>query len=449
MAEHPNLLFVFSDQWRGQATGYAGDSNAITPNLDRLSSESVVFSNAVSGCPVCSPYRASLVTGQYPHTHGVVLNDVYLQHRAVSIADAFNGSGYNTGWIGKWHLDGHGRTRFTPPERRQGFRFWRAVECTHDYNNSIYYGDSEGPMYWEGYDAFAQTREAQRYIKEYSDKKPFALFLSWGPPHAPYETAPEEYRRMFSPESIKLRPNVPVDSEQEARKSIAGYYAHIAALDAAMGQLLKTLKESGREDDTVVIFTSDHGDMHGSQGQVKKQKPWEESLLVPFLLRYPPVFGRKHRIFSTPFNATNIMPTLLSLCGVEIPETVEGKDFAGALRGETPPPEDTAVVSCYIPFGQWPRSLGGRECRGIRTERYTYVRDLNGPWLLYDNQKDPYQTSNLCNKPEYSELQAKMESILKRRLLETNDEFLPSRRYIEKWGYTVDENETVPYWLKE
>ncbi|HPC28914.1 MAG TPA: sulfatase-like hydrolase/transferase, partial [bacterium] len=137
MANHPNVVFVFADQMRAQATGFAGDPNAITPNLDALSLKSIVFTNSVAGCPVCSPYRASLITGQYPHTHGVFLNDVYLQHKAVSIADAFNDAEYQTAWIGKWHIDGHGRTRFTPPERRQGFKFWRAVECTHDYNHSV------------------------------------------------------------------------------------------------------------------------------------------------------------------------------------------------------------------------------------------------------------------------------------------------------------------------
>ena len=447
MASHPNLVFVFADQMRAQATGFSGDPNAITPNLDKLSGQSIVFTNAVAGCPVCSPYRASLITGQYPHTHGVFLNDLYLQHKAVSIADAFNQAGYSTGWIGKWHLDGHGRTKFTPPERRQSFKFWRAVECTHDYNHSVYYADSDEKLYWDGYDAIAQAHEAKRFIEKYQDTKPFALFVSWGPPHDPYETAPEEFRRLFNPDRLILRKNVPSSVEERARDWLSGYYAHISALDHALGIILDAIERAGIEEETIFIFTSDHGDMLGSQGQFFKQRPWDESILVPFLLRYPGLFGRKKRIFSVPFNVVHIMPTILSLCEIKIPETVEGRDFSKAIMGVEPPPEREAIISCYCPFGQWIKKNGGKEYRGIRTERYTYVRDPGGPWLLYDNEKDIYQLENLCNNPEYSKLQKELDSLLNSKLKQTKDEFLPGEKYIEKWGYQVDENLTVPYWI--
>lgn len=445
MSNRPNVVFVFADQMRAQATSYAGDPNAITPNFDKLSRESIVFTNAVAGCPVCSPYRASLITGQYPHTHGVFLNDLYLPHKSVSIADAFNGAGYYTGWIGKWHIDGHGRTRFTPPERRQGFKFWKAVECTHDYNHSVYYVDDDEKLYWDGYDAIAQAQEAKRFIENH--KQPFALFVSWGPPHDPYDTAPDKFRKLFDPEKLILRKNVPPEAEKIARKWLAGYYSHITALDYAMGIILDAIRNAGIEDETIVIFTSDHGDMLGSQGQFHKQKPWDESILVPFLLRYPKLFGRKRKVFSVVFNAPHIMPTLLGLCDIKIPDTVEGKDFSKVLLGKEPPPEKEAIISCYCPFGQWPRQKGGKEFRGIRTERYTYVRDLYGPWLLYDNEKDPYQLNNLCNKSDYNKLQSELDALLIKKLEETKDEFKPGEYYIEKWGYNVDENLTVPYWL--
>ena len=189
----PNIVFVFGDQWRAQATGYAGNPIVQTPNLDRLAQESINFYQAVSGCPVCSPYRASLLTGQVPLTHGVFVNDVYLGPNAPSIAQTFADNGYDTAYIGKWHVDGHGRSNPIPPERRQGFDYWQVLECTHNYNQSAYYaGDSDEKRTWEGYDAIAQTRDAQRYIREHDRDRPFLLMLSWGPPHAPYGTAPEE-----------------------------------------------------------------------------------------------------------------------------------------------------------------------------------------------------------------------------------------------------------------
>ncbi|MHB8903241.1 MAG: sulfatase-like hydrolase/transferase, partial [Thermoguttaceae bacterium] len=111
----PNVVFLLADQWRAQATGYAGDPNLETPRLDGLAGQGVNFVNAVSACPVCCPYRGSLMTGQYPLSHGVFLNDVPLSGEAVSLAEAFNGAGYHTGYIGKWHLDGHGRSSYIPP----------------------------------------------------------------------------------------------------------------------------------------------------------------------------------------------------------------------------------------------------------------------------------------------------------------------------------------------
>ena len=223
------MILVFGDQWRGQAMGYAGDPNVHTPNIDRLAGESINFTHAVSGCPVCSPARASLLTGQYPLTHGVFVNDVCLSGRAVSMAQAFGGAGYDTAYIGKWHIDGHGRSNYIPLQRRQGFGdHWQVLECTHDYNQSHYYaGGSDERLIWEGYDAFAQTAQAQDYIRGRGDaEQPFLLVLSWGPPHAPYDTAPREYVEPYRAGDIELRPNVPESHAARAREWLAGYYAH-------------------------------------------------------------------------------------------------------------------------------------------------------------------------------------------------------------------------------
>jgi len=394
---------------------------------------------------VCSPYRASLLTGQYPLTHGVFLNDVRLNTNAVSIAQAYNEAGYETAYIGKWHLDGNHRSAFIPREKRQGFQFWKAMGCTHNYNNSLYYGDEDIKLKWDGYDAIAQTRETQRYLREHADDKSFALFLSWGPPHAPYHTAPQKYRDLFKAEQLQLRPNVPRHLQERAIKTLAGYYAHIAVLDDCIGEILRTLKELGLDEDTIVVFTSDHGDMLFSQDEQKKQRPWDESILVPFLLRYPAALGREGRTIDMPINTPDIMPTLLGLSCIQIPDTVEGTDLSDVVRGTKQSEDNAALISCPSPFGQWKRANGGREYRGLRTKRYTYVRDLKGPWLLYDNQQDPYQLNNLCNKSEFSELQKRLEGILSEKLKETNDEFLSGAEYIKKWGYVVDESGTVPY----
>ena len=337
----PNVVLVFADQWRAQAAGYAGDPNVRTPALDRLAARSVRFTTAVSNCPVCAPYRASLLTGRYPLTHGVFLNDVCLSADAVSLAQAFKGAGYRTAYVGKWHLDGHGRSAFIPPDRRQGFDFWRVLECTHDYNKSAYYGDENSKSFWQGYDAAAQTREAQGYLRAAAGKGPFLLVLSWGPPHNPYETAPQKYREMYRPEKLTLRPNVPPDRAGAARRDLAGYYAHCSALDDCVARLRETLRDWGLDENTIFVFTSDHGDMLGSQGMQRKQCPYDESILVPLLVHWPRLTREGHAV-AAPIGAPDIMPTLLGLAGIEIPKTVEGTDFSGRLRGGPAPADGPA-----------------------------------------------------------------------------------------------------------
>ena len=446
--QHPNLIFVFADQWRAQAAGYAGDPNAHTPNLDRFAPQAVNAVNSVSCCPVCSPWRASLITGQYPLTHGIFVNDQPLLGGPVrrslggggfvSFADALNDAGYDTAYIGKWHLHSGGRSAFIPPEHRLGFRFWRVLECTHEYNASAYYaGNRKEKLLWNGYDAEAQTLEACRYIREERVVgKAFALFLSWGPPHDPYQTAPERFRKLFTPEALKLRPNVPKEAEARARRDLAGYYAHTAALDECFGTLLDQIRTSGIEEDTLVVFTSDHGDMLGSQGAWKKQHPYDESVCVPFLIRGP---GLSPRRVTTPLNAPDIMPTLLSLCGVEIPDGVQGEDLSAALKVGKSEADRSALLALYMPFHEL-RKPQGREYRGLRTERYTYIRDLAGPWLFFDNRDDPHQMRNLALDPACSAMIRKLDDELTRKLKSLGDEFLRGEEYFRRYHIRLNKD---------
>lgn len=447
----PNILYIFSDQWRFCDHGYAGNEEVITPHIDRMASQSVNFTHAVSGIPVCCPHRASLITGKYPLTHGLYLNDLSLSTDHRSVAHCLNDEGYETGWIGKWHIDGQGRESFTPPERRQGFKYWRTLECTHNYNHSPYYGDTPEMKYWKGYDVIAQTEDAQRYIEQRAtaqDGAPFALFLSWGPPHAPYHTAPEIYKKLYANKELTLRPNVPEEEREEALNDYRGYYAHMTAIDDCFGQLMKTLDKTGLAENTIVVYTSDHGDMMHSRGAMKKQQPWDESLRVPFLVRWPAQLNNASRQISMPLDTPDIMPTLLGLVGAQIPSEVEGRDRSAVILGKEQPDADhAALITCPSPFGQWNRGKGGKEYRGVRTTRYTYCRDLKGPWLLYDNEVDPYQMNNLVGDPGYAEVQARLEARLNELLLKTRDAFLPGPELIKRSGYVVDKGGTVDYKL--
>ncbi|MBB6048976.1 sulfatase family protein [Armatimonas rosea] len=438
-----NVVFVFSDQWRWCDHGYTGNKEVATPHLDALARESVHFTHAIATMPVCSPWRASFLTGQYPLTHGLFLNDLRLNHKATSLAEAFGQAGYDTAWIGKWHLDGTGRSQRIPKERRQGFDHWRVLECTHNYLHSEYFaGDETQKRTWPGYDAYAQTDEALAYLQSRPKDKPFLLCLSFGPPHDPYRMCPEELLKTYDAKTLSLRPNVPDASRADAQKTYAGYYAHIAALDQCVGKLLAALKASGQLENTVFVYTSDHGDMLHSHGMLKKQKPWDESIRVPLLIRLP---GGKARTIEGPIGTPDLMPTLLGLCGLPVPATVEGRNLAAVVQGKRTWDDDAALILCAVPFGEWLRRNGGREYRGIRTVRYTYVRDLSGPWLLYDNREDPYQLTNRANDPALKGVQAELEKKLAARLKETGDDFASADTLIARCGYKTDANGTVDY----
>jgi arylsulfatase A-like enzyme len=448
----PNVLLLLTDEWRAQATGYNGDTNVQAPVLDRLERESANFDTAVSSCPVCCPYRASLMTGQYSLTNGVFINDVELKPKGTTLGEAFARAGYHTGYIGKWHLYGspdgkYGRRlAYIPPEKRFGFQYWKACECTHDYNHSLYYEDDDKtPKYWPGYDADAQTADARGFIqRQAKSRDPFFLMLSLGPPHFPLGTAPERFRALYANRDISLRPNVPENLRETAIRDLRGYYAHMAALNECFGQLLGTLESSGLADDTIVVFTSDHGDMMRSQGLTTKLYPWDESIRVPFLLRYPRKLGRKGRKIRTPLASPDIMPTLLEAAGVPVPDSVEGASHWKLAAGGAPPRGDTAAfIDLPAPITE-ARRHGFAEYRGLRSERYTYVRSIHGPWLLYDNQADPYQMHNLCGRGEHKELQADLDRALEARLRRLHDDFLPAREYLRRAGLEHYRETQVP-----
>jgi arylsulfatase A-like enzyme len=445
--EEPNIVFLFADQLRACGTGYGGDPNVRTPNLDALAKESVNFRNAVSVCPVCTPFRAALITGRFPTTTGMFLNDAYLPDRELCLAEVLKESGYDTAYIGKWHLDGHGRKGWIPPERRQGFEFWMAAECDHDYNQSHYYTGTVSDMQsWDGYDAFAQTKAAQQFINNHAKgPKPFVLFLSYGIPHFPHGTAPERFKSMYPPDQIRFRPNVPAEMQtKRVRTEAEGYYAHTTALDQCIGQLLKTLADAGLKENTILVFTSDHGEMMGSHGIAPrtKQVPWDEAAHVPFLLRYPKAQGKSGRVASTPLTTPDIMPTLLALAGVPIPRTLEGMDLSAVVREGRQHPEHAALYMGVAPFAG--REFN-KEYRALRTSRHTYVRSLEGPWLLFDDETDPFQMNNLAGQPEQAALGQELEKRLQMALKTIHDDFRPAAYYVEKFGYELAPHGSVSY----
>ncbi len=444
----PNVLLVFADQWTFWALGAAGNQEVRTPHLDALAAQGVYFPHAVSGSPVCTPARASLLTGLRPNAHGLFINDVPLNPDLPSMGKHFAQAGYDTGWIGKWHVDGHGRSSYIPPERRQGFETFEVLECTHDYNHSQYYiGDNEEPKIWPDYDAFSQTGAMQSWIRGRSAEKPFLGVLSWGPPHSPYQTAPEKYKAHFPEESLTLRGNVPGEYRERTLQELSGYYAHCEALDDCMGELMQTLEEEGFRENTIVVFTSDHGDMLQSQGMRDKQCPWDESLRIPMIMAGPGLQpGTQNDSF---IEFMDLWPTLAGLAGVPVTLPLHARDLSGEVISGKTPEDNTAFYASYVPFGNWvkfPLSNPlhfARESRGLRTAEWLYVEDLKGPWLLYDMKQDPLQLHNLADSPVHAALRQKLSGQLSERRVGYDDEFLSGEEYVKRWGYETDKDLTI------
>lgn len=417
IGRRPNVLIILLDQLRAQSLGCMGNPDVRTPNIDRLAAEGLLFRQTFANTPVCCPARANLITGRYAHKNGMVANDLRLRESEVTLAKQLRQAGYRTGFIGKWHLDGGKREPgYVPPgPRRQGFDFWAANECSHAHFNTKYFRDNDTPIPIKKFEAEAWTDIAIEFLRGTGDQ-PFFLVVSMGPPHDPY-SAPEAYMRMYDPQRLRMRPNWVEGVANAGRKEIAAYYAAITAVDDQVGRLLQTLKELDLAQDTVVLLTSDHGDMLGSQGQRLKRKPWEESVRVPGILRYPRK-APEGRSVDTILTHVDLAPTLLSLCGVKVPATMQGTDLSPLILRNKGKEPDSAFFQIFVPYegdgtaGPW---------RGVRTRRYMYARTEKEPWVLYDLDKDPYEQNNLARDPASAPVRAEMEKALTRWMKRTSD----------------------------
>ncbi|MBT3243806.1 MAG: sulfatase [Bacteroidetes bacterium] len=472
----PNLLFVFPDQMRASTLGFMEKEPVMTPHLDRFASEGLVLTNAVSNAPVCSPYRAMMMSGRYPISNGVVSNttsklaplDIQLRKDEVCWSDILKENGYSLGYIGKWHLDyphepyidcanNRGETKWNewcPPERRHGFDFWYSYD-TYDYHMKPLYWSTDAKREEFHYvDQWGPEHEADMALNylanengEYRDNdKPFALVVSMNPPHMPYNQLPDKYVRMYDDMDEQIQelinsPSVPDTSDRWGkyyRKHIKNQLAMVTGVDEQFGRILQGLKDFGYEKNTIVVFTSDHGDNLGKHGKISKTNPYEESFNIPFIIRWPDKIKPRHDsklLLSVP----DLYPSLLDLMGFskEIPDAVEGSSFANYFTGgdaELPTSQLYFIVrhnNLLNPeFGSLKQKLSFDE-RGIRTEQYTLMidRKANGPTDIYlwDRKADPYQMNNLAKeKPELVEKLYKKE--LLPWLIKTGDEWRWERK---------------------
>ena len=468
--EHPNIIYVFPDQYRNQAMEFWGQEGfrekvnfkadpVHTPNLNAFARESVVLTSTQSNCPLSSPHRGSLLTGMYPNKSGIPLNCnsnrpiSSLREDAECIGDVFQSAGYDCAYFGKLHADfptpndpeNPGQyveekrpvwDAYTPKERRHGFNYWYSYG-TFDEHKNPHYWDTDGkrhdPKEWS---PLHEAGMVVSYLKNEGNvrdmKKPFFIMVGMNPPPSPYRSLDgcmEEDFNLYKDrplDSLLIRPNA--DAKMEKAESARYYFASVTGVDRAFGQILATLKEMGLDKNTIVVFSSDHGETMCSQRtDDPKNSPYSESMNVPFIVRYPDKI--RPRVDNLMLSSPDIMPTLLGLCGLgdSIPAEVQGRNFAplffdekadivrptGALYiqnldGEK---DENGLVTSYFPSS-----------RGIKTHRYTmalYI-DRNTKQLkkslLFDDEKDPYQMNNLSleeNKEVVKQLCSEMGGMLK------------------------------------
>lgn len=441
--QQPNVLWILSDQMRGQTTGYAGDPNVHTPNLDRLAAEGVTFTHACAGTPLCSPYRGALLTSQYPHANGVAGHNYPLPVTAPTVAHAFREAGYRTAWLGKWHLDGdrpeigvtgESRTRIVPPERRGGFQDWWGYENNNrPFDCLVHTGGTDDSEQFRlpGYETDALTDLFITWIEERAaarlrgDEGPFFGVLSVQPPHNPY-VAPAATMAHYSPGSVHLRANVPPIPQvvEQARRELAGYCAAIERLDWNVGRVREALDVLGIREDTYVVFFSDHGDMLGSHGQFRKTSPWEEAIRVPFIIGGPSREHQDSRRSEVPINHVDVAPTSLGLCGIAKPPSMAGTDCSHLVIDGKPSrtEPDSAYLSIPVPTGH--RDSVDRPWRGVVTrDGWKYVCLEGQPWMMFNLNDDPYELANLAHNTWFDGERRRLHDRLHTWITTTGDSF--------------------------
>ncbi|MHB0998115.1 MAG: sulfatase family protein [Armatimonadota bacterium] len=427
--KRPNLLIIFSDQQSHDMLGCYGNEQLITPNIDRFASESVRFDHCVSSCPVCTPYRGILLSGQHPLYNGAFSNDIrMLQGNGNLFGEVLRDSGYHMGYVGKWHLYGGRRDRPVPAGPfRYGFDgTFLTDNCTEEFRpEHSYFWDDKKLTAFDSWQPYGQTRQAVNFIDECKQDEPFALFVSWHPPHNMgwrenrfyYDTEPE-LMGLYDPAKIQLRPNC--KDTPGVRRDYQGHMAMCTGIDTAFGWIIDKLKEKGLDDNTIIVYTSDHGDLLTSNGRPwPKGFPEDGSVRVPLIIRWPKAL--KARTSDLVVGTFDLMPTLLGMMGITVPETCQGRNLTKAIIDRKDDVSDWAPL-LMVTLGQgW---------RGTYTRDYTYAYD-EGMNIsvryncLYNKKSDKWQQTNLYNSTEHRHIRYKLHKQTQDWMESMGDKFIP------------------------
>jgi arylsulfatase A-like enzyme len=431
--DRPNVLVIITDDQRWDAMSCAGHPFLKTPNIDRLAHEGVRFTNAFVTTSLCSPSRASMLSGLYAHRHGVLNNFTDYPNHLPSYPRRLHELGYETAYIGKWHM---GEQEDQP---RPGFDFWMSHRGQGNYFDNEFNINGQRQLI-KGYYTHVITDYAVNWLRQRRNK-PFLLILGHKAPHGGPIVPEPKYERIFDaqpvsrpvtaddytgkPEWLKLcRPTWhgiggPLYGLKEYPKFVRYYLATLVSVDDSVGRIYETLKTTGQLDNTVIIFTSDNGFALGEHGRVDKRTMYEESIRVPLLVRYPKLARPGSTVEQMVLNI-DLAPSILDICGAKPLEYCHGRSWKPLLQGRAIPWR-TSWLYEYNYEKEFPYTPN---VRGVRTEEWKYIRYPHGDGKpdrhkaeLYHLKSDPLERHNLIDDPKYAgkvaELQAELERLLK------------------------------------
>jgi arylsulfatase A-like enzyme len=433
-SERPNVLFLMADDHRADVMGVAGDSFAITPNLNRLAADGVRFTHFASQSPVCVPSRATIMTGMYDLTHNVQafhqmnVNTTYL-------AEVFAGAGYTTGYAGKWHLNGTPlfsprEETYVPPEKRRGFQEWDGYDGSADHDNPVTFIETQDPPVMievEGYD-WSPTYYTDVFLdfaeRHASDDEPWMYFISYAMPHRP-EEAPENFLSMFPPEDFdlfamapELQGNITAQEEQLFRNILQVYYAQVSFIDSEIGSVLDGLDEMGLSEDTLVIYFSDHGQLLGSHFfEVRdmgsalggddvffraKSLPYAAAFRAPMIMNWPGVIPTGIEVDAL-MSMVDLPTTVLDLADLAPPKNMQGRSMREWCIGGVGPNADGLYLTLSV--------TDELDWEAVWTGNYIFS-STDDYQILYDHVNDPQELVNLYEEPTYAAVREELQLLV-------------------------------------
>lgn len=419
MRNSPNVIVFFTDQQRWDSVGLHGNPMSLTPNFDRLAAEGMFIPNSFTCQPVCGPARSALQTGLYPTTTGCFRNDIPLPVVQKTLAHHFAEGGYETSYIGKWHLASQDPV---PLAQRGGYQHWLAsniLEFTSYAYDTTMFNDAEEAVKLPGYRVDALTDAAVRYVTK-PKEKPFFLFLSFLEPH--HQNEFDDYPAPVGYED-RIRKNMQLPKDLQALQGSSnehypGYMGMVQRLDEALGRLVDSLISSKQLDNTIILFTSDHGCHFKTRNSEYKRSCHESSIRVPTFFHGPGLMNKGP--YDGLVSLIDLPPTLLDAAGLPVPEEMQGQSI---LR-TNPTPEDNVFIQISE------HHVG----RALRTRRWKYEItaadlsgnvDMNSPRYqeayLYDLEKDPYELENLCDREDYVEIRNVLRAELLKRIVDAGE----------------------------